>query len=106
MRGQSVPGTQNAPPFVKGYADGFTVDLHCSNDRYINAEVNAMIKSLLTETDLANRDATMAEIWKNVQEDRVFLMVHNQILAHAAKENVQVAVHPENQPSMTEVTFK
>jgi peptide/nickel transport system substrate-binding protein len=41
-----------------------------------------------------------------VQEDRVFLMVHNQILAHAAKENVQVAVHPENQPSMTEVTFK
>lgn len=207
MRGQSVPGAQNAPPFVNGYskeldaygrpdydrarallaeagyANGFSVDLNCPNDRYINdeaicqayvgmlgrigikanlvsqsrtihfpaiqnrqvdfyllgwgvptfdsqyvfdflvhsqaegrggwngsrydnAEVNAKIRSLATETDLVKRDATIAEIWKTIQEDRVFLMVHNQLLAYASKDNVNVAVHPENQPSMTEVTFK
>ncbi len=207
MRGQSVPGAQNVPPFANGYdaeldaygapdydkakallaeagyPDGFTVDLHCPNDRYINdeaicqafvgmlgrigvkvnlvsqsrtvhfpaiqnlqvdfyllgwgvppfdsqyvfdflvhtredarggwngsrysnAEVDAKIKSLATETDLDKRDATIAEIWKQVQDDRVFLMVHNQVLAYATKANIEIAVHPENQPSMTNVTFK
>ncbi|WP_249200744.1 ABC transporter substrate-binding protein [Thetidibacter halocola] len=207
MRGQSVPGGQNVPPFVNGhdpaldaysapdydaakalmteagYADGFSVDLHCPNDRYINdeaicqayvgmlgrigikanlvsqsrtihfpaiqngevdfyllgwgvptfdsqyvfdflvhspadgrggwngsrynnPEIDAKIESLATETDLAKRDATIAEIWQTLQQDRVFLMVHNQLLAYAAKDNVEIAVHPENQPSMTTVTFK
>jgi peptide/nickel transport system substrate-binding protein len=207
MRGQSVPGAQNAPPFVNGYdaaldaygppdldrakalmaeagyPEGFTVDLHCPNDRYLNdeaicqaftgmigrigikanlvsqsrtihfpaiqngevdfyllgwgvptfdsqyifdflvhaqeegrggwngsrynnPEVNAMIQSLSTETDLAKRDATIAAIWAKVQEDRVFLMVHNQLLAYASKDRVNVAVHPENQPHMADVTFK
>lgn len=207
MRGQSVPGGQNVPPFVNGhdkaldaysapdydkakelmtaagYPEGFAIDMHCPNDRYINdeaicqayvgmlgrigikanlvsqsrtihfpaiqnrqvdfyllgwgvptfdsqyvfdflvhspeegrggwngsrynnAEIDGMIKSLATETDLVKRDATIAEIWKTIQEDRVFLMVHNQLLAYAAKDNINVAVHPENQPSMTDVTFK
>ncbi len=207
MRGQSVPGAQNVPPFVNGhdaaldaygapdydrakalmteagYPDGFSVDLNCPNDRYINdeaicqayvgmlgrigikanlvsqsrtihfpaiqngqvdfyllgwgvptfdsqyvfdflvhspadgrggwngsrysnPELDAKIASLATETDLAKRDATIAEIWKTIQEDRVFLMVHNQLLAYAAKDNINIAVHPENQPSMTTVTFK
>jgi peptide/nickel transport system substrate-binding protein len=29
----------------------------------------------------------------------VFLMVHNQLLAYAARDGVNIAVHPENQPS-------
>lgn len=206
MRGQSVPGALNAPPFVNGwtaeldaysppdhdkakallaeagYSDGFTFDMHCPNDRYLNdeaicqafvgmlgrigvkanlvshsrtihfpaiqngevdfyllgwgvptfdsqyvfdflvhsteggrggwngsryqnPEVDAMIKSLATETDLVKRDATIAAIWKQVQEDRVFLMIHNQLLAYAAKDGINIAVHPENQPKMTNVTF-
>ena len=206
MRGQSVPGAQNVPPFVNGwdaeldaysppdidraqelmaeagYADGFSVDLNCPNDRYLNdeaicqafvgmlgqigidanlvsqsrslhfpliqnretdfyllgwgvppfdsqyvfdflvhstedarggwngsrysdPELDAKIRSLATETDLEVRDATIAEIWQQVQEDRVFLMVHNQLLAYAARDGVNVAVDPENQPSMTTVTF-
>lgn len=206
MRGQSVPGAQNVPPFVNGhskeldtysrpdyerakalmaeagYPNGFAVDLNCPNDRYINDEaicqayvgmlgrigikanlvsqsrtlhfpgiqkrevdfyllgwgvptfdsqyvfdflvhsedqgrggwngsrynntaLDEKIRSLATETDLAKRDATIAEIWKTIQADRVFLMVHNQLLAYATKDGVNVAVHPENQPSMTTVTF-
>jgi peptide/nickel transport system substrate-binding protein len=60
-----------------------------NGSRYNNPEVDAKIKSLATETDLAKRDATIAEIWKTIQEDRVFLMVHNQLLAYAAKDNVE-----------------
>jgi peptide/nickel transport system substrate-binding protein len=32
-------------------------------------------------------------------------MVHNQLLAYAARDGVNIAVHPENQPRMTTVTF-
>jgi peptide/nickel transport system substrate-binding protein len=207
MRGQAIPGAQNAPPFVNGwdaaldayeapdydgakellakagYPDGFRVDLHCPNDRYLNDEaicqafvgmlgraginanlvsqsrtlhfpaiqnrqvdfymlgwgvppfdsqyifdflvhstedarggwnasryknddVDAMIKSLATETDLVKRDATIAAIWKQITEDRVFLMVHNQMLAYATRQGIEIDVHPENQPKMTSAVFK
>ncbi len=206
MRGQSVPGAQNAPPFVNGwdpeldaysppdiaranelmaeagYGDGFSFDMNCPNDRYLNDEaicqafvgmlaqigidanlvsqsrslhfpliqnretdfyllgwgvptfdsqyifdflvhstedarggwngsrysnpdIDAKIKSLATETDLEVRNATIADIWQQIQEDRVFLMVHNQLLAYAARDGVNIAVHPENQPRMSNVTF-
>ena len=76
-----------------------------NGSRYENPEVDAMIKSLATETDLDKRNETIAQIWQKVQEDRVFLMVHNQLLAYAARDGVNIAVHPENQPKMTTVTF-
>jgi peptide/nickel transport system substrate-binding protein len=77
-----------------------------NGSRYKNPDLDAKIQSLATETDLDKRNATIAEIWKTIQEDRVFLMVHNQLLAYAAKDRINIAVHPENQPSMTTVTFK
>lgn len=199
MRGQSVPGAQNAPPFVNGYRkeldaygkpdldrakallaeagypNGFAVDLHCPNDRYLNdeaicqafvgmmgrvgikanlisqsrtihfpaiqngqvdfylvgwgvptydsqyifdflvhtqtdkrggwngsrysnPEIDAKIVSLASETDLAKRDATIAEIWDKITEDRVFLMVHNQVLAYATKAGLDIPVYPDNTP--------
>lgn len=73
--------------------------------RYSNAELDAQIESLATTTDLAARDATIAQIWDKVVEDRVFLNVHNQLLAYAMRDGINLAVHPENQPFMAEVTF-
>jgi peptide/nickel transport system substrate-binding protein len=100
------------PTFDSQYVFDFLV--HSQEDsrggwngsRYKNPDVDAMIKSLATETDLAKRNATIAEIWKKVQDDRIFLMVHNQELAYATKEGLEIAVHPENQPHMANVTFK
>ena len=77
-----------------------------NGSRYNNPELDEKIRSLATETDLGKRNATIAEIWNTIQKDRVFLMVHNQLLAYASKDRVNIAVHPENQPSMTTVTFK
>ena len=44
----------------------------------------------------ARRD--VAEIWAQVQEDRVLLPIHNQVLAYAMREDITLPVHPENQP--------
>ena len=73
--------------------------------RYSNAELDAKIESLATMTDLEARNEVIAEIWDQVMEDRVFLNVHNQVLAYAMRDDINLEVHPENQPKMTDVTF-
>ncbi len=72
---------------------------------YTNPELDAKIQSLGTEVDLDKRNATIAEIWEVVKADRVLLPIHNQVLAYAMREDISLAVHPENQPLMTMVTF-
>ena len=76
-----------------------------NGSRYSNPEVDAMIESLATMTDLDARNAVIAEIWDKVMEDRIFLNVHNQVLAYAMRDGITLDVHPENQPRMTTVTF-
>jgi len=73
--------------------------------RYSNPELDAKIESLATMTDLEARDQVIAEIWDKVMEDRIFLNVHNQMLAYAMRDDISLEVHPENQPRMTSVTF-
>ena len=71
---------------------------------YSNPELDAKIESLATEVDLEKRNATIAEIWETVQADRVLLPIHNQVLAYAMKEGLTLAVHPENQPRLYNIT--
>ena len=56
-------------------------------------------------SDLDARNATIAEIWQQVMEDRPILNVHNQMLAYAMREGINLDVHPENQPNMATITF-
>jgi hypothetical protein len=69
-----------------------------NGSRYDNPEVNAKIKSLAT-----NRSGGATRHRRDLgegEEDRVFLMVHNQMLAYAMRDGIDIAVHPENQPHM------
>jgi len=72
---------------------------------YSNPELDPKIESLETEIDIDKRNATIAEIWDVVQQDRVLLPLHNQLLAYATRKGVNIEVHPENQPLMMSVTF-
>ncbi len=76
-----------------------------NGSRYSNPEVDALVKAMATETDLDARDEMIAEVWQIVQQDRVFLPIHNQLLAYAMRADINLPVHPENQPSMADVTF-
>ena len=76
-----------------------------NGSRYSNPELDAKIEALATMTDLEERDALIAEIWDEVMEERIFLNVHNQVLAYAMRDDINLDVHPENQPRMTTVTF-
>ncbi len=70
---------------------------------YTNPELDAMIEGLGTEIDETVRNQAIADIWAKVQEDRVFLPIHNQVLAYAMSENLTLPVHPENQPRLYEM---
>lgn len=99
------------PTFDSAYVFNFLVHTRegsygsFNGSQYSNPELDAKIEQLGTMTDLEARDALIAEIWDEVMEDRVFLNVHNQMLAYAMKDNINLDVHPENQPKMTTVTF-
>ena len=200
MRGQSQPAGMIAPPFVNGwseemdqattdidaakalmeeagYGDGFSIQLDCPNDRYVNDEgicqatvgmlaqigvtvnldakpkaqhfplitngetdfymlgwgvptydseyifnflvhtrgdergswngtgfsdpgLDEKIVSLASETDLAARNATIAEIWQVVQDEQLYLPVHHQVLNWGMTENINIEVSPEDDPKM------
>lgn len=99
------------PTFDSQYVFDFLV--HTTEDarggwngsRYSNPEVDALIKAMAVETDLDARNEMIAQVWAQLQADRVFLPIHNQTLAYAMRDGINLPVHPENQPSMADVTF-
>ncbi len=98
------------PTFDSAYIFNFLVHTRegsygaYNGGRYSNPEVDAMIESIATMTDLDERNAVIAQIWDQVMEDRVFLNVHNQLLAYAVRDGLNIDVHPENSPTLWTVT--
>ncbi|MEC7211335.1 MAG: hypothetical protein VXW25_04885, partial [Pseudomonadota bacterium] len=69
-----------------------------NNTGYANADVNAKIVALESETDLDKRNGIIGEIWAQVQEDQLYLPIHNQVLNWGMKNGIQFDVQPEDQP--------
>ena len=69
-----------------------------NNTGYSNADVDAMIVSLESETDLDARNEIIGKIWAAVQEEQIYLPVHNQVLNWGMKDSIQFDVQPEDQP--------
>lgn len=73
---------------------------------YSNPAVDAMIVSLESETDLEERNQTIAKIWNAVQKTQLYLPIHNQVLNWGMKENIDFVVQPEDQPHFQFLKFK
>ncbi|SEL19609.1 peptide/nickel transport system substrate-binding protein [Roseovarius azorensis] len=73
---------------------------------YSNPELDAKIVSLSSETDLDERNATIAEIWQVVQDEVLYLPIHHQVLNWGMKQNVGIEVSPEDDPKMKYFTMK
>jgi peptide/nickel transport system substrate-binding protein len=77
-----------------------------NNTRYSNPDVDAAIVSLAGETNLEVRDATMGEIWKQVQEDVLYLPIHHQVLNWGMKSSVDTIVDAEDSPKFKYFSLK
>ena len=76
-----------------------------NNTGYNNADVNAKIVALESETNLVNRDKIIADIWSQMQRDQIYLPIHNQVLNWGMKQNIKFDVQPEDQPHVKYMTF-
>ncbi len=63
-----------------------------------NDELDAKIKSLASNTDLVARDQDIAEIWRVVQDEQLYIPIHHQVLNWGMAENLDINVDPEDQP--------
>ena len=99
------------PTFDSEYVFNFLV--HSTTDergswngaRFANADVDAMIKSLGSNVDLEKRNETIAKIWQVVQDEQVYLPVHNQVLNWGMKEGIDFPVQPEDEPHFKFLKF-
>jgi peptide/nickel transport system substrate-binding protein len=73
--------------------------------RFSNPELDRKIEALTATADPAKRAVAVAEIWKAVQEEAVYLPLVHPVLAYAAR-GFEVAVDPENQPRLKSVPLK
>ncbi|WP_187429562.1 Periplasmic dipeptide transport protein [Roseobacter fucihabitans] len=68
--------------------------------RYTNDDLNAKIQSLASNTDLDARDSDIAEIWQVVQDEKIYIPIHHQVLNWGMKSGVDTVVEAEDSPKI------
>lgn len=74
--------------------------------RYSNPQIDAKIISLSTEVDAGKRNATIQELWSQLQQETIYVAIHNQVNAWGMKDKLDVKVHPDNLLWVKEFAFK
>lgn len=73
---------------------------------FSNADLDDKIISLASNTNIEERNATIAEIWETVQAAQIYLPIHHQILNWGMKDTIDFPVQPEDQPHFKFLKFK
>ena len=68
--------------------------------RFANAEVDRLIQGLSGQVDFTARTQAIAQIWRIVQEETIYVPLHIQTVAYAMKADISIAVDIENQPKL------
>jgi peptide/nickel transport system substrate-binding protein len=74
--------------------------------RYANPELDKLIDALTRQTDLTQRNQAIAQIWRQVQDEGMYVPLHIQTLAYAMKADLEIPVDIANQPKLKFVKFK
>ncbi|MGL5116972.1 MAG: ABC transporter substrate-binding protein, partial [Beijerinckiaceae bacterium] len=67
---------------------------------FSSAALDAKIDGLNSEVNLDKRNATIAEIWKEIQANNVYAPIHMQFIAYGMREGFNIPVDVENTPKM------
>lgn len=73
---------------------------------YSKPRVDELISAMTREVDPGTRAGMVAEVWKTVQDDVVYLPIHHQMLNWAMKDNIDFPVQSENYPYFKLLKFK
>ena len=58
--------------------------------------LDAKIEALAAETNLPERDRMIAEIWQVVQDEQLYIPIHNQVLNWGMKSSIGTVVAPDD----------
>lgn len=72
---------------------------------FSDADLDLMIQSLASNTDLEARNADIATIWRTVQDEQLYIPIHHQVLNWGMSERVGIEVDPEDQPKIKYFTM-
>jgi peptide/nickel transport system substrate-binding protein len=106
LMGRSTPTFDSEYLFSQLYHTRSDRFGHWNATRYSNPEVDRLTEAILQETDLNRRNQIIAQIWRIVQDDLVYVPLHIQTLAYAVKSDFDVPVDVENMPKLKYVKFK
>jgi peptide/nickel transport system substrate-binding protein len=73
--------------------------------RYSNLELDKLIAALTRQIDLTQRNQAIAQIWRQVQDEGMYVPLHIQTLAYAMKADLDIPVDISNQPKLKFVKF-
>jgi len=74
--------------------------------RFGQAELDTKIEALASETDLDKRNSMIAEIWKVVQEEVIYIPIHHQVLNWGMSDKVGTVVDPGDTAKFKYFTLK
>jgi peptide/nickel transport system substrate-binding protein len=106
LMGRSTPTFDSEYLFSQLYHTRSDRFGHWNATRYSNPEVDRLTEAILQETDLNRRNQIIAQIWRMVQDDLIYVPLHIQTLAYAMKNDFDVPVDVENVPKLKYVKFK
>ena len=105
MLGWGVP-TYDSEYIFNFLVHGRESDIGTWNGTGFNsADLNGKIKSLASNTDLDVRNSDIADIWRVVQDEVLYIPVHHQVLNWGMAEGVGIEVDPEDQPKVKYITM-
>lgn len=73
---------------------------------YSNPRVDELTEAMEIEIDPEKRDAMIAEVWKILKEDNVYLPLHHQVISWAMRENVDLPIIANDQPQFRYAVMK
>lgn len=74
--------------------------------RYSNTDIDKQIDALSEETDFTKRNQAIAQIWKVVSDEVIYIPIHIQTLAYAMKAGLDIPVDLSNAPKLKFVKVK
>lgn len=99
------------PPLDSEYVFNFLVHTQ-EGDRgswnftgYSNERVDELIRGMSSEVDTDRRNAMIAEVWENMQNDVVYLPIHHQVINWGMREDMHFPVQSENTPYVKYLEF-
>tara|TARA_E500000318_G_scaffold22098_1_gene22409 strand:+ start:1004 stop:2572 length:1569 start_codon:yes stop_codon:yes gene_type:complete len=65
---------------------------------FANARVDELTDAFAVETDLAKRDEMIAEAWKIVKDEIVYLPIHHQVIGWGMSTKLDLPIRPNDSP--------